>query len=543
MYRSRALHFVRQLSPGLSVAPRRGFQAATWRLEAATSLGDGQDIATSVSPGHSQEPDDQNSPSSEKSRSVKKSEDAKDRIGPQWDPSEIETEIAKGETLFINRGKIAVKDKAGRFVHFHFWQLRDDCKCPQCVDPHSKQRLFRTSDIPMTVRPRHVKWDGKQMQVLWKNDIPGYGGLHKSNWSVEELHKPHSPFYSLHRGRKWSKNLDWGTGIMKNNQHWISYQDYMGNEEKFAVAMRALSRMGLIFVKDIPQSREMVEKLATRIGPLRNTFYGSTWDVRSMPEAKNVAYTNQDLGFHMDLLYMKEPPGYQLLHCLENSCEGGESRFSDAFRAARLMARENPFLYDVLTKRALTYEYTHDDQLYYNRWPVFDLHPDRGSGTSIRHVNYSPPFQSKLPLTRAFHDNENFGEFDLLTRALRKFLRYVEHPSHVFELKLNPGECVIFENRRVLHARRQFNTGTGKRWLAGAYIDEDAALSRFNVCRKNHMALWHTEDPLMKHVKWLNRGSKEREGQEAEPETAEQTEAADQESETAEQIETTNHRA
>ena len=48
-----------------------------------------------------------------------------------------------------------------------------------------------------------------------------------------------------------------------------------------------------------------------------------------------------------------------------------------------------------------------------------------------------------------------------------------------FELKLEPGQCVIFENRRVLHSRRPFDTGSGSRWLAGAYLDMDSVLSTF----------------------------------------------------------------
>lgn len=92
----------------------------------------------------------------------------------------------------------------------------------------------------------------------------------------------------------------------------------------------------------------MVEAIAIRIGPLRNTFYGSTFDVRIVLEAKNVVYTNQFLGFHMDLMYMNKPPGYQLLYCLENSCSRGESLFVDTFSAAKVIKDRYPEEYRVL---------------------------------------------------------------------------------------------------------------------------------------------------------------------------------------------------
>ena len=49
------------------------------------------------------------------------------------------------------------------------------------------------------------------------------------------------------------------------------------------------------------------------------------------------SYTSLNLGHHMDLLYFESPPGLQFLHSLQNSTTGGESVFSDSFRAAELM--------------------------------------------------------------------------------------------------------------------------------------------------------------------------------------------------------------
>ena len=42
--------------------------------------------------------------------------------------------------------------------------------------------------------------------------------------------------------------------------------------------------------------------------------------------------------------------------------------------------------------------------------------------------------------------------------------------------KLNPGECFIVDNTRVLHARTAYS-GAGTRWLQGCYVDKDGLLS------------------------------------------------------------------
>lgn len=388
-----------------------------------------------------------------------------------------------------------------RNLKFRFLYLRDLCKCPQCVDPHSKQRLFRTSDIPVNVYARHLKWDGKQLEIHWANDIPGYDKHHISRWSAEYLTKPVINTHDIASLRKSS--VRWPGALMQKMQHWVSFEDYMNDDAKFAAAMAHLSRTGLIFVKNVPESREMVEKIATRMGPLRNTFYGSTWDVRTVPEAKNVAYTNQHLGFHMDLMYMNEPPGYQLLHCLENSCEGGESLFADTFRVAMTMRKTHPAYFDALSTFPLGYEYVHEGSIYYNKWPVFEL--QKGNGR-LRRVNYSPPFQSALPwhsFKKRWPNEDPFPFETEYTRALKHFASSLEDKANIFQLKLNAGECVIFANRRIAHARNQFNTSTGSRWLAGAYVDEDALMSRFAVCQRKNPGAWDVaglEIELHKHT-------------------------------------------
>lgn len=369
----------------------------------------------------------------------------------------------------------------------HF-QLRDMCKCPKCVDPHSKQRSFRTQDIPADIRASNGEYDGKTLRVSWKSDIPGYGEDHVSQWDLD--------FFEdgvINPRLASTPKLRWDQKHMQKTQHWISYEDYINHDERFATAMRKLYQLGLIFVKDIPQSREMVEKIATRMGPLRNSFYGSTWDVRTVPEAKNVAYTNQFLGFHMDLLYMNEPPGYQLLHCLENSCQGGESLFVDTAQVARMMKTEAPEEYSTLTEHKLAYEYRHEDAIYYKERPVIE----RAAWIKERldRVNYSPPFQSALPHYNA-HGKQPWEPYQKVAGALKTLSDYMESEGMAFQLKLKPGECVIFDNRRIAHARRQFDTATGSRWLAGAYVDEDAVLSRIAVYTRRFPSASSSMRPL-----------------------------------------------
>ncbi|KAF3020714.1 hypothetical protein E8E15_001101 [Penicillium rubens] len=392
--------------------------------------------------------------------------------------------VGKKESIWAGKEELYLHIDKSTTIKLPYTYLRDSCQCTVCKDQHSKQRSFRTSDIPKDITPSWINWDGKRLSVRWANDIGGSETVHESTWDRDFLKKP---IFNTHR-QHWNANCNpimWGRAYMEMSQHWVSYPDYIADDSKFATAMKQLQRLGLIFLKDVPNSRSMVEAIATRMGPLRNTFYGSTFDVRTVPEATNVAYTNQFLGFHMDLMYMNEPPGYQLLHCLENSCSGGESLFADTFSAAKVMKDRYPEDYRVLRDQRLGYEYRHKDHIYYNERPVFEHDSDTDE---LRHVNYSPPFQSPLPPRHGNgHDAEPVNK---LRDALAKLTSIIDNQKHIFELRLNPGDCVIFDNRRIVHARRQFNASVGSRWLAGAYVDTDALLSRFAVCKNQHPDVW-----------------------------------------------------
>ncbi|RAO67531.1 uncharacterized protein BHQ10_003543 [Talaromyces amestolkiae] len=403
----------------------------------------------------------------------------------------------KGLVKHIGRDKAAIKLPATvlnqsleRDLDVHYIQLRDACQCPRCVDPQTKQRSFRTGDIPKDMTPRQIKWvkdtsfEGSEiLEIWWNKDIPGYDNkTHVTRLTADDITHPAAHFHHKAVGTS-KRQIFWDRKEMERDQCWIDYNDWMTNDDLFREALNKLSLYGLLFVNNIPDSRELVSKIATRMGPLRNTFYGSTWDVRNDLKAKNVAYTNLNLGFHMDLLYVHNPPGFQLLHCLKNSCKGGESLFVDAFGAARDLDRSS---WETLASHKVPYHYDHKENYYRTTRPVLEV-PDTAASSEDRtltHVNYSPPFQGPyhINLSESSEWSEKMKEY---LSAITEFEKRIEDPERIFELKLEPGQCVIFENRRVLHARRAFDTTSGERWLAGAYVDEDAVHSKMFTLRRN----------------------------------------------------------
>lgn len=47
--------------------------------------------------------------------------------------------------------------------------------------------------------------------------------------------------------------------------------------------------------------------------------------------------------------------------------------------------------------------------------------------------------------------------------------------------RLEEGDCVSFQNRRILHAREPYDLKGGKRHLRGAYVDLDEFENKYRV--------------------------------------------------------------
>jgi hypothetical protein len=114
-------------------------------------------------------------------------------------------------------------------------------------------------------------------------------------------------------------------------------------------------------------------------------------------------------------------------------------------------------------------------------------------------MNYSPPFQAAFPYpspspsfsffssssstssTTASNLQYATADFNAYHAAIVHYASLLQHPASLHEIRMNEGDCVIFDNRRVLHARRAFDASKGERWLKGAYVDDDVFFSRVRV--------------------------------------------------------------
>lgn len=401
--------------------------------------------------------------------------------------------------------------------------LRDSCPCPSCVHSSTRQKLHRTSDVPLDIKPKRVTWvrslnkdarwalEVEWNQPLWKHDTASTGIEGHATPDGRVGGEGHRSQYSERWLKTWSdegkvkeRNHDPALAMVPwlakdlvaeggNSRLFFSYEEVQKDEKTLLGALKQLTNYGVTVLRDVPTTTTgnwELNKVANLFSYVRETFYGPLWDVKSLPMGvtRNVAYTDLDLDLHMDLLYFENPPRYQLLHCLRNrNVTGGQSIFVDAVQAAQTLWKEDREAFDLLATTDVGFHYVNDGHHLAQRHKTIVVDPssDLSSPPKITAINYSPPFQSPLPTSTppAFY------------QALQKFAATLRRPEGRWEYLLKEGDLVLFDNRRVLHARRAFTGGSNgtsaetkkegecNRWLKGCYVEADAVADRIRVLR------------------------------------------------------------
>jgi gamma-butyrobetaine dioxygenase len=207
-------------------------------------------------------------------------------------------------------------------------------------------------------------------------------------------------------------------------------------------------------------------------GYVRETNYGRLFDVVSVKQPHNLAFTAMALGNHTDNPYRDPVPQLQLLHCLDAAEEGGESVVVDGFAAADRLRHEEPDAFAMLTKTAVPFRYVEAGAVDLREaMPLIELDV-AGNLRTIRYNN-----RSIGPVDIDADDVPTFYA------AYRRFARLLHDPSMMVGFRLKPGDLFIVDNRRVLHGRRGF--AGGRRHLQGTYADADSLMSKLRVLEKS----------------------------------------------------------
>ena len=341
---------------------------------------------------------------------------------------------------------------------FHAIWLRDNCACPDCTHPVTREQKIDLLDIDENIAANSVAVDATGgLVVTWNGD--GHQSLYDPGWLFAHAFASES---RADECQVWSAadfdeppSFD-GPAAMQDDDALYDF-------------LKAVTRFGIARLRGLPTLPDTVERFALRIGKIRETHFERIFNVLSRPDADSNAYTHAELPAHTDIPTRETPPGLQLLHCLVAEAEGGESVMADGFRIAEDLRQQDPQAFANLTSVNWTYANRAGDTDY--RWaaPVIQL-DDSGRVQEIRLASFS-----RAPL---------LADFDVIGesyRALRLFLRKTYESRYRMVYPFAAGDLVVFDNRRILHARKAFDPTTGARHLQGTYVDRDELYCRLRM--------------------------------------------------------------
>lgn len=366
-------------------------------------------------------------------------------------------------TLTTGAEGLVIRWPDGTSGEFPYIWLRD--ADPSGFHPQTGERVFELTSVALDIAPNAVEITKSALVITW----PGVAepSLFDLNWI--KAHRPgqrRADAADIARNA-WRAELG-GAGVPRHDAAGI-----LASDAALANWMVDTKRFGLSIVTGLADTTDAGMDVARRVGHLRETNFGLTFEVVSKPDPNNLAYTSVALPLHTDLTNQELPPGYQFLHCLANEADGGGSIFCDGAAVAEDLRNRDPEAFEVLSTVTVPFRFHDATTDIRSRKAVITLDSDGNVSEVCFNAHIADVVDLEPALIRPFY------------RAYRLFMEMTRSPEYGIALKLAGGEMVVFDNRRVLHGREAFDPSTGYRHLHGCYVDWGELDSRLRVIDAN----------------------------------------------------------
>jgi len=353
----------------------------------------------------------------------------------------------------------------GRTSRFAAIWLRDNQS--EQRDAHSGQRLVDLTDFPAAPKIRAASLHAGAVHVHWESES------HTARFDVAWLAaQEDAPFEQV-------PTQAWIGGALDASRDfaWLSLRQVKENTAERSHWLTRLLTNGIAFLSDVPATDDAILEAMSLVGRVAETNYGLVFDVRSVAQPENLAFSDLGLSLHTDNPYREPVPGFQALHMLIASPDGGENLFADGLALAAHLRRDDPDVFARLTSTAVPFRYQSKDADLYAERPLIQLSCD-GAVTGVHYNNRSiAPLRLALDDTRAFYG------------AYRKFALLLRDPAFQLTFRMRNGDLVLFDNQRILHGRTPFSSAKHARHLRGCYLTRDSVYSESALLRRHFNAV------------------------------------------------------
>ena len=338
-----------------------------------------------------------------------------------------------------------------------FLWLRHNCDCDACVVRQTAEKRFQVFAVPADLRPQRAAVQGAGEAQAICIDWPDG---HQTRFRTAALHTLRQP--PPQRLRLWDSQFQ---------PHRFNFESFMRHDRTAIALIDEFLATGACVLADTPTAPGTVERLAARLGPVREVLFERIHNVRTDARGYNIAHTREHVPPHNDMVSYRWPPSVQALHMLRNDCAGGDSEIVDGFHVLGHLRRECPDHFDVLCAVPVPFR-QFDDQ---NETSACEPTIELDTAGAVKMLRYSNQLMQALPL-----NEPRLAEF---YQAFHNLAGRLNADSARARLRLEAGDLLLTAGHRVLHARTPL-TGTGERHLQDAYFEHDNVRNQLTVLRR-----------------------------------------------------------
>ena len=352
----------------------------------------------------------------------------------------MKIELSNKKVFFENNG-------SKKEIH-PFW-LRERVNGENFVDKGTKQRLFDPTKLKENIEIQALNLSDEFLEVSFNDGV-------KTKLTITSIIKEFSNINDV----KFIEKVKWDSSL-KDFNNFVFKENFFDSKEMYQ-ALQIFYKFGFVIFKNVPTKNNFLVEFANSIGSIRRTNFGEFFNVKSIPNPNDLAYTSLPLAPHTDNPYRNPVPCIQMLHCIENEVSGGHSTLVDGFTVTEKLKNDFPEYYKILTEIKVRFQFI-DHSVVLEDWAEMIQLDESGE---FKQVRFSPRLDF-VPLM----DKE---KLDMYYAGRKKISEFYNSDKFRIEFKLLPGDLLMMDNYRLLHGRTNYDANEGKRFLQGCYIDYDS---------------------------------------------------------------------
>ena len=342
--------------------------------------------------------------------------------------------------------------------YFNYYWLRDNC--PSSFSSVTRERSFDIFHLDTAPRPNSAAVEGDALVIDWA------GEDHVTRMPLDWLDT-----YKVPKPRPDPADLP---RVAWYSDHYptvprFSQPELVADKTKRAAWIEAMLVHGFTIVTDMPDSNEGLTQTAELMGYVRPTFFGDYFDVKTHINPTNTAYTSAALELHTDTPAEEFAPGIQFLHCRVNTVDGGQSLYSDGVAVANDFRKRDPEGFKLLSEVSIPFFCEHDTYDSRSRQTVIELdqHGEVSGLTISQHM--ADIFDLDQSLLDDYYP------------AFCRFGKMLQEDKYLMRFLMKGGECMVFDNHRIVHGRAAYSATSGDRYLRGCYVDRGEMRSTYRA--------------------------------------------------------------